>query len=92
MNHNEAPLTLHVVDCRGQNSIISCDAVRLCVKDSAQGKGGGWLGIRKGHMPALIVLENASVKAFLADEEIYTHPTRRGSLASVRDDKITLFL
>ena len=34
-----------------------CDAVDLTSKDDASGRGGGSLGVRRGHLPAVAALE-----------------------------------
>lgn len=34
-----------------------CDAVDLTAKDDASGRGGGSLGVRRGHLPAVAALE-----------------------------------
>ncbi len=91
MNDRKVPLTLRILDCKGQSKTLSCDAVKLYVKDDKRGKGGGWLGIHQGHAPALIALGDGSVKALLNGEEVLSHAVQ-GGIAAVLDDTVTLFL
>ncbi len=87
---NSAPLTLRITDRRGNTQTFACDSVKLCAKDSAKGTQGGWIGIHRGHMPALISLANAPVSAFLAGDTVCNYAVT-GGIAHVCSNIITVF-
>ena len=51
----------------------SCDSVNLFAKDDRQGKGGGSVGIRRGHLPAVIALEEGGpVRVTLEGKTVFS--------------------
>ena len=77
---------LRVVTPAGAVLDIRCDSVRL---NAADEQGGGSLGIRHGHMPAMIVLERGRLTAFSEGEKIKDIGVG-GGVATVSDDVVTV--
>jgi hypothetical protein len=57
---------------------IPCDSVRLYALDGANGQGGGCLGIRQGHVPAVIALGNHPVVALRGGQVVREIPLSGG--------------
>lgn len=79
-------ITLRIVTPSGSEKDISCDSVRLNAADS---QGGGLLGIRRGHIPALIMLERGRLTAYCDDKKIKDIGIGSG-VATVADDVVTV--
>lgn len=86
----DAGLTLRLAPCDGKSTLVHCDSVRLVAKDGAKGSGGGSLGIRRGHAPALIALARGPVLAYLEGEMVY-EAEFSGGVALVEHDTVTVF-
>ena len=83
-------LTLKILTPQGERSSVACDSVTLFARDGESGEGGGSVGIRRGHLPAVIAIEDGSaVKASLRGEAVASF-TVSGAFASVRDDVVTV--
>ena len=68
----------------------SCDYAELTAKDDAGGRGGGSLGIRRGHLPAVVALEEGGrIRVSLEGETIYTARVR-GGFARVTREEVTV--
>ena len=75
---------------RGEKGGVKCDSVTLIARDSENGEGGGSVGIRRGHLPAVIALEDGSaVKAKDDGSEIASF-TVSGAFAEVKDNVVTV--
>ncbi|MCR5681770.1 MAG: hypothetical protein K6G29_04890 [Clostridiales bacterium] len=86
----EKPITLTVTSPDREAVSVRCDSVRLTVPDSRDGKiPGGSVGIRRGHMPALIAVAPGIVRAYAEGREIFVCETS-GGLATVGGDRVTL--
>ncbi len=68
---------------------IECDSVHLTVCDDSNGKNGGSYGIRKGHIKALIALEQGKITAFLNDKTVFSAENGNG-FATVENDVVTV--
>ena len=67
----------------------SCDAVSLVEKDNAQNQGGS-LGIRPGHLSAVIALEdNGQVRATAEGKTVFSAIVR-GGFARVDSKSVTV--
>ena len=67
----------------------SCDAVSLFEKDNDQGQGGS-LGVRPGHLPAVIALEDSSqVRATTKGNTVFSAMVR-GGFARVDGQSVTV--
>ncbi len=86
----KAPLTLRVVCPDKEPVTVVCDSVRLCIRDDAKGRGGGLLGIRHGHAPAVMALDGGTIRAFMQGEPVYEQSIC-GGLAAIRDNVVTVF-
>ena len=83
-------LTLKVLTPAGGFDAIPCDSVTIVVRDNAKGEGGGSMGIRKGHIEAVAMLEaNSSVKARSDGAEVAVF-TVSGGFAGVKSDTVTV--
>lgn len=76
---------------KGALSPIECDSVHLTVCDDSNGKNGGSYGIRKGHIKALIALEQGNVTALLNNETVFSAENGKG-FATVENDVVTLVI
>ena len=86
----ELPITLVVTSPDREAVTVRCDSVRLIVPDSRDGKiPGGSVGIRRGHMSALIAVAPGIIRAYAEGREIFACETS-GGLASVGGDRVTL--
>lgn len=83
-------LTLRVMQKTQPPQIVECDSIRLVAKDDANKKGGGSLGIRKGHVDALIALDKGKVCALLKGSEVFLMEIG-GGVAHVSRDVVTIF-
>ena len=82
-------ITLHLVFPDRQPETVLCDSVRLTVKDSGKGKGGGLYGIRPGHAPALFLLEKGITEAFSEGKSVMKLATAEG-FARVAENTVTV--
>ena len=66
-----------------------CEAVNLVEKDNAEGQGGS-IGILRGHLPAVIALEeNSPVTASVKGKTVFS-ATVRGGFARVNRESVTI--
>ena len=65
-------LTLKIVAPDGKKAELECESVNLVARDNASGRGGGSVGIRPGHLPAVIALGKGEVCAFTQGEKVYS--------------------
>ena len=89
MNDVDA-LTLRILTPEGERPSAACDSVTVVARDGADGEGGGSVGIRKGHLPAVIALEDGSAVKASSDGETVAEYTVTGAFASVRDNVVTV--
>lgn len=86
---HEAPLTLRLLTPAGLAAEEHGDSVTLLLPDGKNGKGGGLLGIRRGHTPAVMALAEGTVTVRLAGQVIVRIQVP-GGFASVENDIITI--
>lgn len=80
-NKQDTGFCLRVVRRSGgeaQTVTVACDSVRLFARDGAGGRGGGCLGIRRGHVPSIIALGNHPVVALLGGQTVLETPVSGG--------------
>ncbi len=66
-----------------------CDAVNLIEKENAKGQGGS-IGILRGHLPAVIALEeNSAVKVTAQGKQVFAATVRSG-FARVDRESVTI--
>lgn len=68
---------------------FQCDAVNLIEKDNGQGEGGS-IGILRGHLPAVIALENNSPVTVSAQGKAVFSALVRGGFARVEPKSVTI--
>lgn len=86
----EGALTLTVAYPTGGESHVSCDSVRFQVPDSKDGKQrGGSVGIRRGHIDALMAVDEGDVLGFTGGREVFRRRVR-GGLAIVSRNKVMI--
>ncbi len=66
-----------------------CDAVNLVEKDNAEGQGGS-IGILRGHLPAVIALEENSPVTVSEKGKAVFAATVRGGFARVDQESVTI--
>ena len=82
-------LTLKIVSKDGVVAAVECDSVHLTVCDDTNGRGGGSMGIRPGHIKSLISLDQGSVAAYIGEKEIFSCIVG-GGFATVENDTVTV--
>ena len=82
-------LTFKIISLNGSTEPIECDSVHLILRDSTEGKGGGSMGVRTGHIKSLLSVADGKVNAYLNSKEIFSCTTV-GGFATVEDDTVTL--
>lgn len=82
-----APLRLVVVTPQGIAAQAACDSVVLPVAEAADGTPSGTVGVRRGHVPALLALSAGTVVARLRGQTVLRASVAAG-LAAVRDDEV----
>ena len=83
-------LTLRILTPQGERQSVSCDAVTLFARDGEGGEGGGSVGISRGHMPAVVALEDESIVSAASDGETVASFTVSGAFAVVKDNVVTV--
>ncbi len=85
----EKTLTMRLLTPAGFSSEVICDSVRLTLKDNADGRGGGSVGILYGHAPAVMALGRGPAVAKKGGEIVLSAVLESG-FASVRDNVVTV--
>ena len=78
-----APLRLVVVTPQGIAAQAACDSVVLPVAEAADGTPGGTVGVRRGHVPALLALSAGTVVARLRGQTVLRASVAAGLAAVV---------
>ena len=89
MEETTAPMTLRLLTPTGISAEVGCDSIRLTLRDDAEGRGGGAVGILRDHAPAVMALGKGAIRASLAGEVVFRAKADDG-FASVRDNVITV--
>ncbi len=82
-------LTLKIVTPEGVNETLECDSVSLWMAPDSRGKGEGSIGIRKGHVDAVIALGNGKVEARRNGAAVFSAETE-GGFATVLNNTVTV--
>lgn len=82
-------MTLRLLTPAGVSEETACDSARLPQRDGADGRGGGFVGVQRDHVPAVIALSAGEVRASLAGQVVFRARVE-GGFASVRDNVITV--
>ena len=86
-NDFAAPIEFIVLTPHGKAVDIRCDSVHLVLCDDETGHGGGQVGLRRGHLPAVLALGDGPADALLHGETVF-HTVLHGGFASGRADVI----
>jgi F0F1-type ATP synthase epsilon subunit len=86
----EERLLFRLLTPQGERCRIPCDAVELTAKDDASGRGGGSLGVRRGHLPAVAALEEGGRVRVLREGETVFTARLRGGFARVDRQQVTV--
>lgn len=86
----ETPITLIIVAPEGEKARLACASVTLFAMDNAAGENGGSMGIRRGHMPAVIALERGSAVKARVEDGSETVFGVSGGFAKVENDIVTV--
>ena len=89
MADGKPTMTLRLLTPAGLSEEIACDDVILTQRDSVTGRGGGFVGVRAGHAPAVIALGEGPVEASLGAKTVF-RASISGGFASVKDDVVTV--
>ena len=86
----EEKLRFRLLSPEGEIFSCSCDAVDLTAKDGTSGSGGGSLGIRRGHLPAVAALEEGGgLRVISAGKAVFSCRVR-GGFARIRREEVTV--
>lgn len=66
-----------------------CESVRLCTIDDEHGRGGGSLGIRRGHAPAIAALAPGKVIGIRNDGSAVQTEVG-GGIAAIGGNRVTI--
>ncbi|MBR2717302.1 MAG: hypothetical protein IKP17_08945 [Oscillospiraceae bacterium] len=86
----EDGLLFRLLTPRKEVASCRCDAVELWAKDNAKGEGGGSMGVRRGHLPAVVALEKGGPVRALADGKPVFSARVRGGFARVDAKSVTV--
>ena len=89
MADNPAPITLRLLTPEGLAAETLCDSAILTICDGADGRGGGLVGIRRDHAPAVFALGAGRLEASTEGKRVLAASVS-GGFASVRDNVITV--
>ena len=89
MADNGAPMTIRILTPTGFSAEAACDSVKLTLRDDLSGKGGGLIGIRRNHAPAVLALGKGTILASLGQEVVLRAAAEDG-FASVGGNVITV--
>ena len=81
-------LRFRLLTPEGEVFSCSCDGVDLTAKDNASGRGGGSLGVRRGHLPAVAALEEGGRLRILAEGKTLFSCRVRGGFARIGRDEV----
>ena len=82
-------LTLKIVTPDGMDRTVDCDSILLWMAADTSGKGEGSIGIRQGHVNAVIALGNGPIEARLKGSKVFEAETE-GGFATVMNDTVTV--
>ena len=85
----KATMTLRLLTPGGLAAEVGCDSVQLVIVDDAEGRGGGSVGILRGHVPAVMALADGPVTADLSHRPVFRGTVLR-AFASVENDVVTV--
>lgn len=85
----EGDLLFHLLTPLQEVASCRCDAVTLFEKDGAQGFGGS-IGIRRGHLPAVVALAEGGTVKVTAEGRTVFAATVRGGFARVDHGSVTV--
>lgn len=89
MADSASTMTLRLLTPKGTSAETACDSVLLTQRDSVEGRGGGLVGIRADHAPAVIALGEGPVTASLGQRIVFRAAVS-GGFASVLENVVTV--
>lgn len=89
MERVDSGVRLKIVTPKGEAANVLCESVQLKTPDGVDGKNGGWLGIRQGHVDALLAISEGPVLALREGKEI-ARITVGAGFASVSKNTVTV--
>lgn len=86
----EGGLTFRLLTPRKEVAACACDAVNLWEREGKEGRNGGSIGIRRGHLPAVIALaEDGPLRVSLEGKTVFSARVR-GGFARVEPGAVTV--
>ena len=82
-------LTLKIVTPEGVDRTVSCDSISLWMAPDTKGKGEGSIGIRKGHVDAVIALGSGPIEGRENGQTVFSARSN-GGFATVLKDVVTI--
>ena len=85
----KTPIVFRIVTPDGIKANTDCESVNVFARDNEKGEGGGSVGIRPGHLPAIVALGKGEVCAFRDNKKVCSAFVE-GGFAIVRDNTVTV--
>ena len=85
----ESGLLFHLLTPLKEVASVRCDSVSLTEKDGTQTLGGS-IGIRHGHLPAVVALADGSKVNVMSEERMLFSAIIRGGFARVDRESVTV--
>ena len=82
-------ITLRLLTPAGVTAEVACDSVQLTLRDDAEGKKGGLVGIRPDHTSAVMALGKGPILATLEGKPVF-RGSAAGGFASVERNVVTV--
>ena len=82
-------LTLKIVTPEGVDRTVCCESISLWMAPDTKGKGEGSIGIRKGHVDAVIALGKGPIEGRENGQTIFSAQSD-GGFATVLKDVVTI--
>ncbi|MBO4385370.1 MAG: hypothetical protein J5854_08160 [Clostridia bacterium] len=82
-------MTLIIITPEGEKLRVPCDSVTVSARDGLGGEGGG-VGIRRGHIEAVIALSESSPVTACEDGKCVLRLIASGGFLRVKNDELTL--
>ena len=89
MTEQTAPMTLRLLTPSGVSADVGCDSVQLTLREGIDGKGGGLIGIKRDHAPAVMALGEGAILARLEGTVVFRAAVADG-FASVENNVVTV--
>lgn len=89
MADSASSMILRILTPAGVSGEVECDSVQLALRDDAEGRRGGLVGIQRNHAPAVMALGRGEIRASRDGKPVF-RAASAGGFAAVKDNVITV--